>query len=110
MTQPFLDKRTLLFSLLQAASVLFITLAVLVAAHSLGEPESNIRALTFTTLAISNLALILANRSWTFPIIATGARRIPRFGGVIGGALTVLGFRFTCHWRVICSACPSFTT
>ena len=47
--QPLFDRRTLLLSLLQGASVLVIALAVFVVAHLRGEPETNTRALTFTT-------------------------------------------------------------
>lgn len=89
--QPLFDKRTLSYSLLQGTSVLLVTLGVFVIAQHLGEPESNIRALTFTTLVISNLALILANRSWTRLIIATLRSPNPALWWVIGGALSVLG-------------------
>ena len=89
--QPLFDKRTLSYSLLQGTSVLLVTLGVFVIAQHLGEPESNIRALTFTTLVISNLALILANRSWTRLIIATLRSPNSALWWVIGGALIVLG-------------------
>ena len=89
--QPLFDKRTLSYSLLQGTSVLLITLAVFLTARSLGEPESNIRALTFTTLVLSNLALILANRSWSRLIISTLRSPNPALWWVIGGALGVLG-------------------
>jgi Ca2+-transporting ATPase len=76
--------------LLQGASVLLIALAVFVIAHLRGEPETNTRALTFTTFIIANLALILANRSWTRLIVATLGSPNPALWWVIGGALAVL--------------------
>ena len=88
--QPLFDRRTLLLSLLQGASVLVIALAVFVIAHLRGEPETNTRALTFTTFIIANLALILANRSWTRLIVATLRSPNPALWWVIGGALAVL--------------------
>jgi Ca2+-transporting ATPase len=88
--QPLFDRHTLLLSLLQGASVLLIALAVFVIAHLRGEPETNTRALTFTTLIIANLALILANRSWTRLIVATLRSPNPALWWVIGGALAVL--------------------
>lgn len=88
--QPMFDHRTLLLSLLQGASVLLIALTVLVIAHLRGEPENNTRALTFTTFIIANLALILANRSWTSVILATFRSPNPALWWVIGGALAVL--------------------
>jgi P-type Ca2+ transporter type 2C len=88
--QPLFDHRTLLLSFLQGASVLLITLAVFIIAHLRGEPETNTRALTFTTFIIANLALILANRSWTRPIVATLRSPNPALWWVIGGALAIL--------------------
>ncbi len=90
--QPLFDRRTLLLSLLQGASVLVIALAVFAIAHLRGEPETNTRALTFTTFVIANLALILANRSWTRLIVATLRSPNPALWWVIGGALAVLAF------------------
>lgn len=84
------DYRTLVLSFMQGASVLLITVAVFVVAHLRGEVETNTRALTFTTFIIANLALILANRSWTRPIIATLRSRNPALWWVIGGALALL--------------------
>ena len=88
--QPLFDHRTLLVSLLQGASVLAIALAVFIIAHLRGEPETNTRALTFTTFVIANLALILANRSWTRLIIGTLRSPNPALWWVISGALAVL--------------------
>ena len=51
--EPLFDHRTLLLSLLQGASVLLIASVVFVIAHLRGEPETNTRALTFTTLIIA---------------------------------------------------------
>ncbi len=87
---PLFDQRTLLLSFLQGASVLVIALAVFVIAHLRGEPETNTRALTFTTFIIANLALILANRSWTRPIVATFRSPNPALWRVIGSALAIL--------------------
>ena len=88
--QPLFDRRTLLLSLLQGVSVFLIAVAVFVIAHLRGEPETNTRALTFTTFVIANLALILANRSWTRVIVATLRSPNPALWWVIGGALGVL--------------------
>jgi len=88
--KPLFDRRTLLLSLLQGASVLVITLAVFVTANLRGEPETNTRALTFTTFIIANLALILVNRSWTRLTVATLRSPNPALWGVIGGAIAML--------------------
>jgi Ca2+-transporting ATPase len=67
--RPLFDRRTVVLSLLQGASVLVVVLGVFAAAMYLGESEVRVRALTFTTLIIANLALILTNRSWTRTIL-----------------------------------------
>jgi Ca2+-transporting ATPase len=88
--EPLFNGRTLLVSLLQGASVLLITTAVFVIAHLRGEAETNTRALTFTTLVIANVALILTNRSWSRSIVVTLRLRNPALNWVLGGAIAVL--------------------
>lgn len=56
-----------------------------------GEPAANARALTFSTLVVANLMLILANRSWTRVIISTLGARNPALWWVVAGAVAVLG-------------------
>jgi Ca2+-transporting ATPase len=58
-------KRTLALSLLQGFVVLAMILVVYVNAISRGLGESEVRTLTFTTIVIANLCLILTNRSWS---------------------------------------------
>jgi P-type Ca2+ transporter type 2C len=89
--QAFFSRKTLLLSLLQGASVLFIVMGVSVVARLREEPETNIRALTFTTLIIANLALILANRSWNRVILATLRYPNPALWWIVTGSLCVLG-------------------
>jgi len=89
--QPLFDRRTLLLSLLQGASVLLVVLAVFATAMYRGETETNVRALTFTTLIIANLALILTNRSWTRTILNTWRSPNPAVWWVVLGAVAVLG-------------------
>jgi Ca2+-transporting ATPase len=88
--EPLFNRRTFLVSVLQGASVLLIALTVLFIAHWRGEPETNTRALTFTTFIIANLALILANRSWTRTILATLRNPNPALWWVIGGAVAAI--------------------
>jgi hypothetical protein len=58
---------TIELSLLQGLSVL--TLVFVVYTLYRGQGENEARALTYITLIISNLALILANRSWSRTIL-----------------------------------------
>jgi len=52
-------------SLLEGAGMLFILLVIFAVAFGRGQGEDDARALTFTALIGSNLALIVANRSWS---------------------------------------------
>ena len=89
--QPLFDRRTLTLSLLQGASVLLVVLGVFAAAMYRGETETNVRALTFTTLIIANLALILTNRSWTRTIFTMWRSPNPALRWIVLGAAGFLG-------------------
>jgi Ca2+-transporting ATPase len=64
-------KKTLALSLLQGFVVLAVVLVVYVNALVRGLGEAEVRTLTFTTIVIANLCLILTNRSWSETIVAT---------------------------------------
>ncbi len=64
-------RRTLALSLLQGCVVLGVVLAVYLYAFSHGFGAPGVRALTFITVVIANLCLILTNRSWTETILST---------------------------------------
>jgi Ca2+-transporting ATPase len=63
-------RRTLTLSLLQGFVVLAIVLVIYLNALARGIGESEVRAMTFTTIVIADLGLILTNRSWSETIIA----------------------------------------
>ncbi|MGE5551581.1 MAG: cation-translocating P-type ATPase [Bacteroidota bacterium] len=89
--EPLFSRRTLGLSLLQGASVLLIVLAVFGISLYRGQGEAEARALTFTTLIVANLGLILTNRSWTRTILATMKSPNAALWWVAGGAATFLG-------------------
>ncbi len=70
--------------------MLLVTLAVLGYALQHGAAEAEARALTFATLVIGNLGLILVNRSWRHTILGTLERRNPALWWVVGGASAFL--------------------
>ncbi|MDD4093196.1 MAG: cation-translocating P-type ATPase [Methanothrix sp.] len=97
MDRPPRDPNALLFSrhglglsLLQGLSVLVIVMAVFTIALYRGQGEAEARALTYTTLIAANLALILANRSWSKTILETMSTPNPALWWVVGGALVFL--------------------
>ena len=63
--EPLFSKRVLLLSTLQGLGVLAILLIVFGVCLGRGQGELEARTLTFTTLIIANLGLMMTNRSWT---------------------------------------------
>jgi P-type Ca2+ transporter type 2C len=89
--EPLLNRKTLAISLMQGMSVLLIVLAVFCITLYRGQGELEARALTFTTLIIANLGLILTNRSWSRTIFQTLRSPNPALWWVFGGAALFLG-------------------
>lgn len=88
---PLFSRRTIVLSLLQGLMVLTIVLAVYAVSLYRGQGEAEARTLTFTTLIIANLGLILTNRSWSRTILETLNSPNPALWWVVGGALVFLG-------------------
>ncbi|HKS72441.1 MAG TPA: cation-translocating P-type ATPase [Terriglobales bacterium] len=88
--ERLLSRGHLTLSFFQGFSVFVVVIAVFVTALCRDEPATNARALTFSTLVIANLMLILANRSWTGIIISTLRAPNPALWWVVGGAIVVL--------------------
>lgn len=88
--EPFFGAKKILFSCLQGVSILIIVLAIYFIGLYFGHSPDKVRALAFTTLIVSNIAVILTNRSWTrniFEIIGTANHAVK---WVIGGAIVFL--------------------
>lgn len=96
--EPFFGNRKILFSCLQGVGILIITLTVYFTGLHLGYIAEEVRAMTFTTLIISNISVILTNRSWSdniFKIIATPNKAVLWVaGGAIFFLLLVLNIPF----------------
>jgi Ca2+-transporting ATPase len=69
---------------------LIATLIVLAFAMNTDASDETARTLTFTTIVIGNLGLILVNRSWQHTILATLPSRNRALWWVIGGAFSFL--------------------
>jgi Ca2+-transporting ATPase len=90
------NRRTLLISLLQGLAVAAVTFGVYVFGHYYsGMSDNEARALTFVTLVLSNLGLILSNRSWTRTILATLTMKNTALWWVVGGAVAFLSLVLT---------------
>ncbi|MDO8525618.1 MAG: cation-translocating P-type ATPase [Candidatus Omnitrophota bacterium] len=77
-------------SILQGLSSLITVIAVFHIALRLGQTEGGARALAFVTLIISNLCLILTNRSWTRGIVSSFSVFNKALLGVVAGAVLFL--------------------
>ncbi len=89
--EPLFSRKMLVLSLSQGVIVLVVVLGVFWFALSRGDNEQEIRALTFTTLMISNLGLILTNRSWSRTFLATLRFPNKALFPVVAGAIIFLG-------------------
>ncbi len=89
--EPLFCRKTVVLSLMQGVMVLAVILGVFWFAHSRGADAQELRAMTFTTLMISNLGLIMTNRSWRSTFVS--AMRSPNVAlfPVIAGAILFLG-------------------
>jgi Ca2+-transporting ATPase len=88
--EPFFGAKKILLSCLQGVVILIICLMVYFTGLKMGYTELSVRTLTFFTLIVSNIAVILSNRSWTtgfFRIIVTPNKAVP---WIIGGAIIFL--------------------
>ncbi len=88
--QPMFDRSTVGLALLQGVWVLLIVLAVFAVSYHRGLGEADARTLTFVTLVLANLGLILTNRSWSRTIVSS--IRVPNrsLWYVVVGALAFL--------------------
>ena len=89
--EPLFSRKMLALSLMQGVIVLVVVLGVFWFALSRGDNEQEVRALTFTTLMISNLGLILTNRSWSRTFVATLRFPNKALFPVVAGAIIFLG-------------------
>jgi Ca2+-transporting ATPase len=81
----------LALSLIQGAGVLLVALLLFGFALYRNLDENQARALTFTTLVVSNLALIFTNRSWVRSGFSMLRAPNPALWWVTSGTLVVLG-------------------
>ena len=87
---PLLGKGVFALSLLQGVFVLVVSLIVFAVAQGRGLSEKEARTLTFAGLIVANIALILANRSWSRTILESFAVRNPAVWWVAGAAFAFL--------------------
>jgi P-type Ca2+ transporter type 2C len=88
--EPLLSRRRIVLSTLQGVSVLLVVFLVFATARYRGETDTTARTLAFAIVVIGNLMLILTNRSWTRPILATLRSPNRALWWVVAGAFAML--------------------
>jgi len=89
--EPMFDKRVLTISVLQGLSMLLAVFGVYLWSVLGDRPDDVVRSVTFATLVIGNLALILVNRSWKLSAFTTFRKRSNHtVKWILGGAGTLL--------------------
>ncbi|QDY91244.1 cation-translocating P-type ATPase [Arthrobacter sp. UKPF54-2] len=89
--QGIFGPRVLAIAACQGFSVLAAVVAVYLWSLGAGQPDDVIRSISFATLVLGNLALILVNRSWRLPVWRTFRERRNRtLKWVVGGAALLL--------------------
>lgn len=89
-TEHLFSREMVMMSLLQGFGVLVILMAIFGVALHRGQGEADARALTFTTLVMANVALIVTNRSWSRTILAILRTPNPAMWWVVGSAFVFL--------------------
>jgi Ca2+-transporting ATPase len=89
--EPLFNRKSVVISVLQGVMALLVVALVHKISLSLGQSRAEARTLSFMTLIISNLCLILTNRSWS-KTIWTSIRIANRpLAWVTAGAMLFLG-------------------
>lgn len=93
-SQPILDKRTLMFSILQGAGVLALVFGFFYVLSAMGKGDQEIRSLTFVVLVLANLALIVTNISGTYGFTKKTKWQNRSLLIIVGGAVVALAAVF----------------
>ncbi|HET9135104.1 MAG TPA: cation-translocating P-type ATPase C-terminal domain-containing protein, partial [Candidatus Kapabacteria bacterium] len=88
--EKLFSREMLLLSLLQGIISFVVVFGMYAVTIAKGVDEIEARSLTFTTLVLSNLCLILTNRSWSESIISSFKKKNKSLAGLIIVTLSVL--------------------
>ena len=92
------SRSVVMLSVLQGLAVLALTLITYGVALHNGLPADEARSLTFATLIVANVALILSNRQWEKSIFATFRQRNKAAAWIIAGAIVLLLCIYSFPW------------
>ncbi|MDI6875027.1 MAG: cation-translocating P-type ATPase [Actinomycetota bacterium] len=89
-TERLFSRRNLALGFLQGLTALAAVFTVFLIAYLRGMEESEVRALTFASLVLFNVALILVNRSWEKMVWQLRGRKNRVARWIVPGALAIL--------------------
>ncbi len=90
-SEHLFQRSAILMSMLQGFGVLLILLCIFGVALYRGQSTNDARALTFASLVLANIALIVTNRSWSLSLIGILKQPNAAMWWVTGGAIVFLG-------------------
>ena len=88
--EPFFGAKKILLSCFQGIGILIICLLVYFIGLKMGHTEKSVRTLTFVTLIVSNIAVILSNRSLTFGFLRILSTPNKAVTWIVSGAIIFL--------------------
>jgi P-type Ca2+ transporter type 2C len=88
--EPFFGAKKIFFSCMQGIVILIISLLVYFIGLKMGYSEKSVRTLSFVTLIVSNIAVIISNRSWTFGFLRILLTPNKAVTWIVGGAIIFL--------------------
>lgn len=88
--ESLFNRKTVMHGVWQGLGVLFLATLVFFGIYYLGFAESKVRAITFTTVVLSDLALITVNRSRTTSLSSILFTKNIIFWSIISGAISLL--------------------
>ncbi len=89
-SEHLFSRQMIVMSLLQGSGVLAILLAIFGIALYRGQGEADARTLTFTSLMLANVAMIVTNRSWSRSVVEILRTPNTAMWWVVSGAFTIL--------------------
>ncbi|HEX2949172.1 MAG TPA: cation-translocating P-type ATPase, partial [Armatimonadota bacterium] len=88
--ESIFNRTTMVASLVQGVCVLLVSLGIFMLARQMAVGEATARTMSFLTLIVANLTLILTNVSWTRSLLATLHSPNRAMWWVVGGATVLL--------------------
>ncbi len=90
MDEPFFGPKKIMLGVTQGIGILIITLIVYFLGLRAGYTDNSVRTMTFIVLVISNIAVIMSNRSWSSNIFSILKTPNSTVKWIVGGAIIFL--------------------